>query len=62
MNESFSEILRAYLAEEQNKNPSISETAIFKKMNIPPTKLNRLANGHSKPTTKNLFDPLYNPD
>ncbi len=48
MNEPFSEILRAYLAEEQNKNPSVSETAISKKMNIPPTTLNRLANGHSK--------------
>ena len=54
MNEPFSEILRAYLAEEQNKNPSTSETAISKKMNIPPTTLNRLANGHSKPTAKTL--------
>ena len=54
MNEPFSEILRAYLAEEQNKNPSTSETAISKKMNILPTTLNRLANGHSKPPAKTL--------
>ena len=54
MNEPFSEILMAYLAEEQNKNPSTSETAISKKMNIPPTMFNWLANGHSKPTAKTL--------
>ena len=54
MNKEIPEILRDYVLEEKQKNPSINETSISKKMDIPPTTFNRLLNGHSKPTTKTL--------
>ena len=54
MSERFSEILRDYTLKEKKKNPSVNETAISKKMDIPPTTFNRLVNGHSKPSSKTL--------
>ena len=54
MNKEFSEILRDYVLEKKQKNPSVNETNLSKKMDIPPTTFNRLVNGHSKPTVKNL--------
>lgn len=54
MNEEFSEILRDYVLEEQQKNPSANGISISKKMNIPPTTFNRLLNGHSKPSANTL--------
>ena len=55
MSESFSEILRDYTLKEKKKNPSVNETAISKKMDIPPTTFNRLVNGHSQPAVKTLL-------
>ena len=54
MSEEFSEILRGYVLEEQQKNPSANGISISKKMNIPPTTFNRLLNGHSKPNANTL--------
>jgi len=48
MSEKISEILREFLIEERQKNPAINETAISKKIDIPPTTFNRLLNGYSK--------------
>ena len=48
MSEKISEILREFLIEERQKNPSVNETAISKKIDIPPTTFNRLLNGYSK--------------
>ncbi len=48
MSEKIAEILREFLIEERQKNPSINETAISKKIDIPPTTFNRLLNGYSK--------------
>jgi len=48
MSEKISEILREFLIEERQKNPAINETAISKKIGIPPTTFNRLLNGYSK--------------
>ena len=45
----MSDILREYLQEERKRNPSLNETSLSKRMNIPPTTLNRLLNGYSKP-------------
>ena len=53
MNESFSEILRDYTLKEKKKNPSVNETAISKKMDIPPTTFNRLVNGPFQTQIKN---------
>ena len=55
MDKGFPEILRDYVLEEKQKNPSVNETAISKKMDIPPTTFNRLVNGHSKPTVRTLL-------
>ena len=55
MDKGFSEILRDYVSEQRQKNPSVNETAISKKMDIPPTTFNRLVNGHSKPAVKTLL-------
>ena len=55
MDKGFPEILRDYVLEEKQKNPSINETSISKKMDIPPTTFNRLVNGHSKPTVRTLL-------
>ena len=55
MDKGFSEILRDYVLEQKQKNPSFNETAISKKMDIPPTTFNRLVNGHSKPTVRTLL-------
>ena len=55
MNEKFSEVLRDYVLEQKQKNPSFNETTISKKMDIPPTTFNRLINGHSKPTVRTLL-------
>ena len=49
MSKSMSDILREYLLEERSKNPSVNETSLSKKMNIPPTTFNRILNGYSKP-------------
>ena len=54
MNKEFSESLRDFVSKEKQKNPYINETALSKKMDIPPTTFNRLVNGHSKPTAKTL--------
>ena len=54
MNKDFSENLRDYVSKEKQNNPYINETALSKKMGIPPTTFNRLINGHSKPTAKTL--------
>ena len=48
MSEKIAEILREFLIEERQKNPAINETAISKKIDIPPTTFNRLLNGYSK--------------
>ena len=48
MSEKIAEVLREFLIEERQKNPSINETAISKKIDIPPTTFNRLLNGYSK--------------
>ena len=48
-NKNMSNILREYLLSEQKKNPSLNETILSKKMDIPPTTFNRLINGYSKP-------------
>ncbi len=55
MNKEFPEILRDYVLEQKQKNPSVNEIAISKKMDIPPTTFNRLVNGHSKPAVKTLL-------
>ena len=55
MDKGFSEILRDYVLEQKQKNPSFNETTISKKMDIPPTTFNRLVNGHSKPTVRTLL-------
>ena len=55
MDKGFSEILRDYVLGQKQKNPSVNETAISKKMDIPPTTFNRLVNGHSKPAVKTLL-------
>ena len=55
MDKKFPEILRDYVLEEKQKNPSVNETALSKKMDIPPTTFNRLVNGHSKPTVRTLL-------
>ena len=55
MDKEFPEILRDYVLEQKQKNPSVNETAISKKMDIPPTTFNRLVNGHSKPAVKTLL-------
>lgn len=49
MNEKILEILREFLIEERQKNPAINETAISKKIDIPPTTFNRLLNGYYTP-------------
>ena len=54
MDKGFPEILRNYVLDQKQKNPSVNETSLSKKMNIPPTTFNRLVNGNSKPTAKNL--------
>lgn len=58
MNKDFPEILRDYILEQRQKNPSVNETSISKKMNIPPTTFNRLVNGHSQPSSKTLLKLL----
>ena len=35
MNKEFSEILRDYVLEKKQKNPSVNETSLSKKMDIP---------------------------
>lgn len=55
MSNNLSDILRGYVSKEKQKNPYMNETAISKKMDIPPTTFNRLANGHSKPTVRTLL-------
>lgn len=55
MSNDLSEILRDYVSEQKQKNPYINETAISKKMDIPPTTFNRLVNGHSKPAVRTLL-------
>ena len=55
MNKEFPEILRDYVLNQKQKNPSVNETALSKKMNIPPTTFNRLVNGYSKPTVRTLL-------
>lgn len=55
MDKDFPEILRDYVSEQRQKNPSVNETSISKKMDIPPTTFNRLVNGHSKPAVKTLL-------
>ena len=58
MSEKVSEILREYLIEERQKNPAINETAISKKMDIPPTTFNRLLNVYSKKASVNTIIKL----
>lgn len=58
MGEKVSEILREFLIEERQKNPAINETAISKKMDIPPTTFNRLLNGYSKKASINTIIKL----
>ena len=55
MEKDFPEILRDYVSEQRQKNPTTNETPIFKKMDIPPTIFNRLVNGHSQPAVKTLL-------
>ena len=55
MDKDFSGILRSYVLKQRQKNPYMNETAISKKMDIPPTTFNRLVNGHSKPAVKTLL-------
>ena len=55
MDKEFPEVLRDYVLEEKQKNPSVNETAIAKQMAIPPTTFNRLVNGHSKPAVSTLL-------
>ena len=55
MDKEFPEILRDYVLNQKQKNPSVNETALSKKMNIPPTTFNRLVNGYSKPTVRTLL-------
>ena len=55
MNKEFPDILRDYVLDQKQKNPSVSETVLSKKMDIPPTTFNRLVNGHSKPTVRTLL-------
>ena len=55
MDKEFPEILRDYILNQKQKNPSVNETALSKKMNIPPTTFNRLVNGYSKPTVRTLL-------
>ena len=40
MNKEFSEILRDFVLEKKQKNPSVNETSLSKKMDIPPTTFN----------------------
>ena len=54
MAEQFFEILRDYVLKERQKNPSVNETSLSKKMDIPPTTFNRLINGYSEPNPKTL--------
>ena len=49
MNNGISNILREYLLRQREKNPSLNEAMLSKKMNIPPTTFNRLLNGYSQP-------------
>ena len=49
MNNGISNILREYLIKQREKNPSLNEAILSKKMNIPPTTFNRLINGYSQP-------------
>ena len=55
MDKEFSEILRDYVLEKKQKNPSLNETSLSKKMDIPPTTFNRLVNGYSKPAVETLL-------
>ena len=55
MGKGVSDILRDYVLEQKQKNPYINETAVSRKMDIPPTTFNRLVNGHSKPAVKTLL-------
>ena len=58
MSEKIAEILREFLIEERQKNPAINETAISKKIDIPPTTFNRLLNGYSKKASVNTIIKL----
>ena len=55
MNKDFSEILRGYVLQQREKNPSVNEITISKKMNIPRSTFNRLMNGYSKPNTATIL-------
>ena len=52
MKRALSDILRNYVLEQRQKNPTVNETSISKKINVPPTTFNRLLNGYSKPSLK----------
>ncbi len=54
MNTTVSNVLRKYLTQQQQINPSISEATISKKLKIPPTTFNRLINGYSQPNLDTL--------
>ena len=51
----ISNVLKDYLQEVRRRNPSVSESALSKKMNIPVTTFNRLINGYSKPSTVTML-------
>ena len=55
MNEEFSKILRNYLTEEREKNPSANGTTVSKKMGIPIATFNRLLNGNSDPSLNTIL-------